>query len=106
MPIINLQVSGKEDPSLAKDLVKTISSLTKDILNKRSEITVVTVSFIPDYLWFVNSKSLAELKKKSFHITIKISDSTNLKDEKSKYIETIHSSIAPLLGDLHPVSVI
>ena len=106
MPIINLQVSGKEDPSSAKELVKTISRLNKDILNKRLEIRVVTVSFIPDYLWFVNSESLAELKKKNFHLTIKISDCTNLKDEKSKYIETIHSSIAAILGELHPVSYI
>lgn len=104
MPVINLKVSGNENPALAKELVKTISSLTKDILNKKPEVTVVTVSFIPDYLWFVNSESLADLKKKSFHLTVKISDSTNLKDDKAKYINAVHQSLASILGDLHPVS--
>ena len=104
MPVIHLEVSGDKNPALAKELVKIISTLTKDILNKRPEVTVVTVAFVPDDLWFVNSVSLAELRKKSFHLTIKISDSTNLKDDKSKYIEAVHHTLETLLGDLHPVS--
>jgi len=104
MPAIHLKVSGKENPALAKELVKTISGLTNEILHKRSEITVVTVSFIPDYLWFVNSESLAELKKNSFFLTIKISDSTNLKDDKAKYIEALHKSLSDVIGNIHPVS--
>jgi len=106
MPVINLKVSGQENPELAKELVTTISRLTKEILNKRPEVTVVTVSFIPDYLWFVNSESLAELKKNSFFLTIKISDSTNLKDDKAKFIETVHNSLSILIGDIHPVSYV
>ncbi len=104
MPAINLQVSGQENPALAKELVQTISSLTKEILNKKPEVTVVTVSFIPDYLWFINSESLAELKKNSFFLTIKISDSTNLKDDKAKFIEALHNSLASIISNLHPVS--
>jgi 4-oxalocrotonate tautomerase len=104
MPIINLKVSGEENPDLAKELVKTISTITKEVLNKKPEVTVVTVSFVPDHLWFVNSVSLAELKTKSFHLNIKISDSTNLKDDKARYIDTIHQSLSILLGSIHPVS--
>lgn len=106
MPIINLQISGLENPTLATQLAKTISQLTKEILNKKPEVTVVTVTFVPDYLWFVNQISLAELNQKSFHLTIKISDSTNLKDDKSRYIEAVHQSLANLLGNVHPVSYI
>ncbi len=106
MPAINLKVSGQENPDLARELVMTISSLTKEILNKKPEVTVVTVSFIPDYLWFVNSESLAELKKNSFFLTIKISDSTNLKDDKAKFIEAVHNSLAKLIGNIHPVSYV
>lgn len=104
MPAIHLKVSGKENPALAKELVKNITALTKEILNKRSEVTVVTVSFIPDYLWFINSESLAELKKNSFFLTIKISDSTNLKDDKAKFIEALHNMLSSILKNVHPVS--
>lgn len=104
MPLINLTVSGNENPVLAGELAKAITNLTKDILNKRPEVTVVTVSFSPDYLWFVNSKSLAELKNKSFYLIIKVTDSTNLKDEKATYIDAIHRLVASILGDVHSVS--
>ncbi len=104
MPIINLKVSGQEDPALAQEIAKTISNVTRDVLNKKPEVTAVTVTFVPDYLWFVNSVSLAELKTKSFHLDIKISDSTNLKTDKAKYIDAVHSSLASILGNIHPVS--
>lgn len=104
MPFINLTVSGEENPALAKELVETIGGLTKDVLNKKPEITVITVTFIPDHLWFVNSESLAELKMKSFYLNIKISDSTNLKTDKSKYIEAVHRALNLQLDPMHPVS--
>ncbi len=104
MPIINLKVSGDEDAALAQTLATQISSLTKDILNKRPEATVVTVSFVPNHLWFVNSVSLAELKARSFYLDINISDSTNIKADKSNYISAVHQSLNAILGDIHPVS--
>ncbi|WP_456312369.1 tautomerase family protein [Pseudomonas shirazensis] len=104
MPVINLKVSGKENPALAKELALIISDLTKKILNKKPEVTVVTVSFVADDLWFINSQSLSELNTKSFHLTIKISDSTNLKDDKANYIEAVHQALADHLGPIHPVS--
>ena len=104
MPIIELKISGQEDPDLAKELATEISRLTKDILNKKAEVTVVTVSFMPDQFWFVNSVSLAELKMKSFYLNIKISDSTNLKPEKADYIKDVHATLNAILGNIHPIS--
>jgi len=104
MPIIDLKVSGEENPALAQELVKEISQLTKAVLNKKPEVTVVTISFVPEHLWFVNAASLADLKTKSFHLNIKISDSTNLKTDKANYIKAVHQSLNSILGDVHPVS--
>lgn len=104
MPIINLKVSGPEDRALAQELANEIGRLTKEILNKKPEVTVVILSFVPDHLWFVNAVSLAELKTRSFHLDIKISDSTNLKTDKANYIKAVHNSLAHILGNIHPVS--
>jgi len=102
MPVIELKVSGQEDPALSQELANEISRLTKEVLKKRPEVTVVTVSFVPDYLWFINSVSLAELKTRSFHLTIKISDSTNLKIDKADYIEAVHKSLSLFAGKYPP----
>ena len=106
MPIIDLKVSGPESPALAQQLATEISRLTEVVLKKKPEVTVVTVSFVPDYLWFINAVPLAELKTKSFHLNIKISDSTNLKADKADYIEAVHKSLSSLLGSVHPVSYV
>lgn len=104
MPVINLKVSGKENPALAKELALAISDLTKSFLKKKPEVTVVTVSFTPTQHWFVNSQSLDELQMNSFHLDIKISQSTNLKDDKAAYIDAIHNSIGAVIENIHPVS--
>lgn len=104
MPVINLKVSGSENPELAKTLAGSITALTKEHLRKRPEVTVVNVSFMSTDLWFVNSQSLTELQMNSFHLDIKISDSTNLKDDKSAYIQAIHDSLETIIGNVHPVS--
>jgi len=104
MPVINLKISGEQDAALAKDLALIISKLTKEVLNKKPEVTVVTVSFIPNDFWFINSESLTELNTNSFHLTIKISDSTNLKEDKAKYIDAVHQTLLSRLEKIHPVS--
>ncbi|MEO5890034.1 MAG: 4-oxalocrotonate tautomerase family protein [Ferruginibacter sp.] len=104
MPIINLKVSGQEDSALAQQLATEISRLTAETLKKKPELTVVTVSFVPDYLWFINAVSLAKLKIRSFDLNIKITDSTNLKIDKTNYIGAVHKSLNILLGSIHPIS--
>ncbi|MDJ1494841.1 hypothetical protein QNI19_18015 [Cytophagaceae bacterium DM2B3-1] len=104
MPKIHLTVSGKEDPILAQNLAISISSLTKEFLNKKPELTAVTISFIGEHLWFINSRSLEELNVKSFYLEIKISDSTNLKDDKAAYIDGVYKAFSSIIPDIHPVS--
>lgn len=104
MPIIELKISGSEDKLLARELCQQITNLTHEILNKQREVTVVQVSFIPAYLWFINASSLEELKQRSFYMTVRITDSTNLKQQKSAYIAAVHAALSERLIPLHPVS--
>lgn len=104
MPIIDLKVSGAEDAVIAQQLVTQIGRITSDVLNKKPEVTVITITFVSDALWFIDSVSLAELKTKSFHLEIKISDSTNLKTDKANYIDSVHKTLSNILGEIHPVS--
>lgn len=104
MPFIDLKLSGPENPVLAQSLVREMGRLTKDLLNKKPELTAVTVSFVPEHLWFINAVSLTDLKSRSFHLEIKITDSTNVKAEKGKYIAAVHHALSTFLEPIHPVS--
>jgi 4-oxalocrotonate tautomerase len=100
MPIINLKISGKEDVSLAQTLASSITLLTQQYLDKKPEATAITITFIPDVLWFINGQSVAGAR--TFYLDIKVSDSTNLKDQKAAYIEAVYK----LFEDVHPLSYV
>jgi phenylpyruvate tautomerase PptA (4-oxalocrotonate tautomerase family) len=45
MPLLNLTVSGPDDPAPARDLAQTLTDLTAALLRKKRELTAVTVAF-------------------------------------------------------------
>ena len=51
-------------------------------------------------------RSLAELGKSAFHLDISITDETNTKAEKARYLRAIFDAMAALRGNLHEVSYV
>lgn len=89
MPILNLKISGTENSELNQILADKITELTQNKLNKKPEVTAITISYIPEKNWFINKTSLDKKEMKSFYLDIKITDSTNLKNEKEEYIDSV-----------------
>jgi len=56
--------------------------------------------------WAIGGKTLAEQSKASFFLEIKITDGTNLKQEKAEYIEKVYAEFEAILGPIHPASYI
>ena len=54
----------------------------------------------------VGGKSLTEHGKSSFYFDIKITDETNTKDEKARYIREAFAGFERILGNLHEESYI
>lgn len=106
MPILNLKVSGQENPELSQTLVNELTEITVLHLKKKLEVTAVTVTYISENSWFVNKKSLKDWNLKSFYLDIKITDSTNLKDEKAAYIKAVFSLMEKLIGKVHTESYV
>lgn len=106
MPILNVKVSA--DPS--RDLTSQINSLLLDItsriLKKKPEVTAIAIDYVSTEHWSISGKSLRDLGKKSVYFDIKITDETNTKDEKAKYIAEAFSGFERLLGELHETSYV
>ncbi|MCA6066410.1 hypothetical protein JI747_004410 [Chryseobacterium sp. RG1] len=106
MPILNLKISGQENTELTQTLVNELTELTALHLKKKPEVTAITVTYISENSWFVNKKSLKDQSLKSFYLDIKITESTNLKDEKAMYIKAVFSLMGKFLGNLHTESYV
>ena len=106
MPMINVQIAGEPDTGLARDVVETVSSLTARILGKDPKVTAVAVDFIPRKLWFIAGKSTEEHGKGAFFLDVRISDGTNTKDEKARYVAAAFAALGKLLGGVHEESYV
>ena len=98
MPMINVQVAGEANAELADKVQQTVTRLTAEILGKDPKVTAVAVEFIPPRFWFIAGKSAAERGAAEFFVDVRISDGTNTKDEKARYIAETFSALSRLLG--------
>nr|WP_314545428.1 4-oxalocrotonate tautomerase family protein [uncultured Massilia sp.] len=106
MPILNVKVSAAPSPELTDNIAELLLDLTTRILGKKREVTAIAIDYVDPRHWIVGGASLAAQGKRSFYFDIKITDETNTKDEKARYIREAFDGFARLLGDLHDESYI
>ena len=106
MPILNVKVSGEKSPERTRQIADLLLDLTTRILKKKREVTSIAIDYVDPDNWIVGGKSLREQQKCSFYFDIKITDETNTKDEKARYIREAFDGFAAILGELHDESYI
>jgi 4-oxalocrotonate tautomerase len=106
MPILNVKVSAKKSEKMTKDIAGILLELTTRILGKKPEVTSIAIDYVDPQDWIVGGRSLTEQGKSSIYFDIKITDETNTKAEKEKYIAEAFNAFAGLLGNLHEESYI
>ena len=98
MPYLQIQLSGVRDDALAARTAEAASELTATLLGKDRALTAVVVEFIPPAHWFVAGRMLADAGPRSYHWYVSITDETNTKAEKARYIAAVHAAMGELLG--------
>jgi 4-oxalocrotonate tautomerase len=106
MPILNVKVSAKRSPEMTQAISELLLDLTTRVLGKKREVTSIAIDYVDPADWIVGGRSLAEQGKTSVYFDIKITDETNTKDEKARYIREAFAGFAALLGNLHEESYI
>ena len=106
MPHIVIHLSGQPDAQLTRGVVDKVAELTQSVLDKKLPVIAITVQYIPADTWFIGGRSLADLGRSAFHLDISITDETNTKAEKARYLRAIFDAMAALRGNLHEVSYV
>lgn len=106
MPHIVIHLSGQPDAALTRKVVDTVAELTQRVLDKKLPVIATTVQYIADEAWFIGGQSLAELGKSAFHLDISVTDETNTKAEKARFLRELHAAMLTLRPDLHEVSYV
>lgn len=106
MPILNVQLSGTPAPDTTRRVADLLLDATSKILGKKRDVTAIAIDYVAPEQWLIAGKSLAEHQLASFYFDIKITEGTNTKDEKARYIDTVFKGMQTVLGELHPESYI
>ncbi|MFB9246012.1 4-oxalocrotonate tautomerase family protein [Massilia antarctica] len=106
MPIINIKISAAKSPDMIRQIADLVLDKTIGILRKKRELISIAIDFVDPDCWIVGGVSLAEQRKHSVYVDIKVTDETNTKDEKAAYIAQVFAGFGALLGELHEESYI
>lgn len=106
MPILNVKVSAIKSKELTANIATTLLELTTRILHKDPNVTSIAIDYVDPDDWIVGGSSLTEQGKSSVYFDIKITDETNTKTEKARYIQEAFAAFGKLLGNLHDESYI
>jgi 4-oxalocrotonate tautomerase len=100
MPYLHIQISGAGEDALALRAAETALELTAGVLHKDPALTAVVVEFIEPAHWFVAGQPLSASRGRTYHWYVSITDETNTKGEKARYIAAVHAAMSELLGDV------
>lgn len=106
MPHINLQLSGTPDAELSRRAAAIVVDLTVEILGKPRELVAVAIHYVDRPHWFIDGRSLAQWGRNAYHLDISITDETNTKAEKARYLQGVHAALSALVGEVHETSYI
>ncbi len=106
MPILNVKISGQRSDETTKAVAELLLDLTSRILGKDPKVTAIAIDYADPRDWIVGGATLASQNKSSVYFDIKITDETNTKDEKARYVAEAFEGFAKLLGNLHEESYI
>ena len=106
MPHIALMISGTPDAALTRSVAAAVADLTVEVLGKPRELIALTIQYLDHAQWIIDGRSLSDYGRNAFQLDISITDETNTKSEKARYLAEVYARLAELIGDLHPTSYI
>jgi 4-oxalocrotonate tautomerase len=106
MPILNVKVSGQKSPEMSSKISTMLIELTTKILGKDPRVTSIAIEYVDPDHWIVAGQPLSAQGKNSVYFDIKVTDETNTKAEKARYIKEAFAGFDELLGNLHEESYI
>lgn len=106
MPILNVKISAVKSAEMTSSIATILLELTARILHKDPKLTAIAIEYVDPADWIVGGASLLAQGKSSVYFDIRITDETNTKAEKARYIEEAFAAFAQLLGNLHDESYI
>ena len=106
MPFIHVRYSTPAEQDLRQPIAVFLTETTARVLKKKADLTAVVVEQVRATDWFIGSQSLADHRKATFFVEVRVTRGTNVKEEKAAYLREVFRGLETLLGPVHPESYV
>ena len=103
MPTLQLKLSPPQPAERVNALARRLTDLSTEILDKRKEVTSLTVDEVWPGRWFVAGRPLA---LPAAMLEIRITRGTNSEAEKAAFVAAAYRALQEQLGALHEASYV
>lgn len=106
MPLLQLQLSLPREAPATQAAAAHVLDCTRRLLGKDPALTALVLQHVDPRDWFIAGRSLAAQGRHSFSLSIQVTDETNTKAEKARFMAATHAALGDVLGPLHEESYI
>lgn len=100
MPTLQLSVSPPQGDARCQLLAAALTSITAELLGKRSEVTAVLIDERPAARWFIGGETAT---RPTALLAIDITAGTNSAAEKAAFVQAAFATLQQLIGDGAPL---
>ncbi|MEA3193116.1 MAG: 4-oxalocrotonate tautomerase [Betaproteobacteria bacterium] len=93
MPFVSAMLCAEPSSSLTARAVLALTDLTEKVLGKERERVTVAVQYVSEAHW-----ARGAVPARGFYVEVKITSSTNSRDEKARYVREVNRALQSLLG--------
>lgn len=105
MPYLRVRVATADQKVTAAQIATQLTQLAVSVLGKNASVAAVDVQFQDPKQWFIGGQALKP-DQSSFFIEVKITSSTNSRDDKATFVKAAYQAMADLLPNVQPTSYI
>jgi 4-oxalocrotonate tautomerase len=106
MPFIHVRYSTPLEKDLRQPIAAFLTETTARVLRKKPEVTAVAVEQVSPTDWFIGGRSLADHRKATFFVEVRVTRGTNVKEEKAAYLREVFRGLESLLGPVDSESYV
>ena len=98
MPYINIRLGKDLDATQQQQLFSRTTSLMKNVMGKRAEVTVVHIQESEPHLWSTHATALTNEDPVGAYVDIKVTEGTNTSEEKAEMLSQTVKMLRETLG--------
>lgn len=107
MPYLDIRIANTaSDESAQRRLGIRGTTLVRDILGKRAELTAVSITQLPSSAWMIGERLQSESSRPAAHAEVTVTRGTNTPEQKAQFIAAMAALLRETFPGLHEATYV